>query len=135
MFRKLFDKTFLRFMAVGVINTIVGSGLQFLLYNVFFWPYWPATAANYIVGSVVSFLLNKHFTFRVKDSSLKTVLLFAGEIACCYLIAYGAAKPLTRWLLTGTPVAAQENIAMLVGMGIFVVLNYLGQRFIVFRKR
>lgn len=132
--KKLFDKTFLRFLMVGGINTLVGSGLQFLLYNVFHWGYWPASAANYTVGSVVSYFLNKYFTFRVPKKSVKTAILFVLEIACCYLIAYGIAKPLAHMALSGASVTVQENLAMLVGMGIFVVLNYLGQRFIVFRK-
>ena len=32
------------------------------------------------------------------------------------------------------PLKVQENGAMLVGMGLFVVLNYTGQRYFAFRK-
>ena len=133
--KKLFDKTFLRFLLVGGVNTLVCSGLQFVLYNIFRWGYWPATAANYIVGSTVSYFLNKRFTFRVQDKSLRTAVLFVLEIACCYFIAYGVAKPLALAALSGYGLNLQENIAMLVGMAIFSGLNYLGQRFIVFRKK
>ena len=31
--RKLIDKTFLKFLLVGVINTLVGTGTMFALYN------------------------------------------------------------------------------------------------------
>lgn len=133
--KKLFDKTFLRFLLVGGINTVICSGLQFVLYNVFSWGYWPATAANYIVGSTVSYFLNKHYTFQSGDKEPITVLWFILEIACCYFIAYGVAKPLAHQILSGYGIDSKENVAMLVGMAMFSGLNYLGQRFIVFRKK
>lgn len=133
--KKLFDKTFLRFLLVGGINTVLCSGLQFALYNFFSWGYWPATAANYIVGSTVSYFLNKHYTFKATDKKPLTALWFVLEIACCYLIAYGVAKPLTAAILAGYGLSHKENVAMIVGMIMFSGLNYLGQRFLVFRKK
>ena len=56
------------------------------------------------------------------------------NISVCYLIAYGAAKPLVRALLSGASATIQENVAMLCGMCLFVALNYLGQRFFAFKS-
>ena len=56
------------------------------------------------------------------------------NITVCYLIAYGVAKPLVAHVLSGQTVTIQENGAMLVGMVLFVILNYLGQRFFAFKK-
>ncbi|MBR5260556.1 MAG: GtrA family protein, partial [Oscillospiraceae bacterium] len=64
MIRKFLDKTFLRFVAVGVVNTLFGSGIMFLFYNVFHFGYWISSASNYVFGSILSYFLNKHFTFR-----------------------------------------------------------------------
>ena len=70
LFCKLFDKSFLKFLAVGVINTLVGYGVMFGLYNLaglHTWGdlgFWISSAANYVVGSIVSFFLNKNFTFQ-----------------------------------------------------------------------
>ena len=50
------------------------------------------------------------------------------------LLAYGLAKPLAMRALSGMTVTVQENVAMLVGMCLFVGFNYLGQRFFVFRE-
>ena len=44
------------------------------------------------------------------------------------------AKPVVRFILSGCSVNIQENMAMLVGMCIFVGLNYVGQRFVVFKR-
>ena len=54
-------------------------------------------------------------------------------VAVCWLIAYGAAKPLMLRLLSGAGEKLQTNAAMVVGMGLYTVLNYLGQRFFAFR--
>ena len=133
MTNKIIDMATIKFLMVGVINTLVGTGVMFLLYNVFSASYWVSSAANYIVGSVVSYFLNKYFTFQNKEESMVQVLKFVVNISICYLIAYGGAKPLVRYLLSSSNEKVQDNISMLIGMGLFVVLNYFGQRFIVFK--
>ena len=134
MIRKWIDGTLLRFLIVGVINTLVGCGTMFLLYNLAHWSYWASSAANYIVGGIVSFFLNKYFTFRKKEWSWGQVVRFAGNVAVCWLLAYGMAKPMVLHLLEGQSVWIQENVAMFVGMCLYTALNYLGQRFFAFRK-
>ena len=59
---KFLDKTFLRFVIVGVINTIFGTAIMFVFYNVFHLSYWISSASNYFFGSILSYFLNKHFT-------------------------------------------------------------------------
>jgi putative flippase GtrA len=130
---KLLDKTFWKFILVGVANTLFGTAIMFGFYNLLHFGYWVSSAANYILASILSYFLNKYFTFKNKKKSFKQIIVFAINIATCYFIAYGLAKPLATWILSGAQKNVQENIAMLVGMGLFVVLNYLGQRFFVFR--
>ena len=99
--------------------------------------YWISSAANYLVGSVVSFFLNKHFTFRSREKGPGVVLRFAANITVCWLLAYGLAKPAMGALLSGTALSPQlqGNLTMLAGSGLFVLLNYFGQRFFAFRSR
>ncbi len=133
--KKLFDATLLRFLLVGVINTLVGSGTMFLLYNLAHWSYWASSAANYVVGGIVSFFLNKYFTFRSTAWSWKEGGRFVLTVAICYLLAYGAAKPVVHALLAGQSTVFRDNAAMLTGMCLYTGLNYLGQRFFAFRKK
>lgn len=130
---KLIDITTIKFLIVGVINTLVGTGVMFVLYNFFSVSYWISSAANYVVGSIVSYFLNKYFTFQNKEKSLKQMIRFIVNIAVCYLAAYGAAKPLISWSLSDINEKVQGNVAMLAGMCLFVVLNYFGQRWFVFQ--
>ena len=134
MVRKWIDGTMLRFLMVGVINTLVGCGTMFLLSNWAHCSYWLSSAANYVVGGIVSFFLNKYFTFRKKEWSWSQVVKFAINVAVCWLLAYGLAKPLVLRILEGQSLWLQENVAMLVGMCLYTALNYLGQRFFAFRK-
>lgn len=131
---KLIDKTTIKFLLVGVINTIVGTSIMFLLYNVGHMNYWVSSAANYIVGSIVSYFLNKYFTFQNKEKSVQQIVRFVVNISVCYLLAYGIARPLIRAIFSFAEKAVQDNVAMLAGMCLFVGFNYLGQRFLVFKE-
>ena len=130
---RIFDRTVLRFLIVGVVNTLFGTIVMFSLYNLAGCSYWISSAANYILGSILSFFLNKYFTFQNRERSWGQVVRFTVNIAACYLAAYGVAKPAVRMLLSGQSVSIQENAAMLVGMCLFTGLNYFGQRFFAFR--
>ena len=130
---RIFDRTILKFLIVGVVNTLFGTAVMFSLYNLAGCSYWISSAANYILGSILSFFLNKYFTFQNKERPWRQVVRFTVNIAACYLVAYGVAKPAVRMLLSGQSVSIQENAAMLVGMCLFTGLNYFGQRFFAFR--
>lgn len=132
--RSVVDIKLLKFLLVGVINTLVGTAIMFGLYNLAGCGYWFSSAANYVLTSILSFFLNKYFTFRSKGGSWKEVLRFALNIAVCYLLAYGIAKPLVLWLLSGSSDTLRDNVSMLVGMCLFTGLNYLGQRFFAFKE-
>ena len=131
----LFDAKLLRFLIVGVINTLVGSAIMFGLYNLAHCSYWLSSAANYVLTSILSFFLNKYFTFQNREQSLSQVLRFVINIAVCYGVAYGVAKPLCKALLAGASATVRDNVSMLVGMVLFTGLNYLGQRFFAFQSK
>ena len=135
MLQKIFDKTFWKFMLVGVANTLFGTAVMFLFYNLFHFDYWVSSAANYVFGSILSYILNRFFTFKSKTATKKTLWRFVANISLCYLCAYGVAKPLVRWMFSSATPAFQDNVAMLAGMCLFMGLNYLGQRFFVFREQ
>lgn len=133
--KNIFDITTLKFIAVGIINTFVGMGTMFLLYNVFHASYWLSNISNVVIGSIVSYFLNKYFTFKSYKKSIKEVVIFAVNIAVCHFVAYGLAKPLVNIILASINDNLRTNIAFVVGAGLFVVLNYFGQRFIVFKYK
>ena len=132
------DKSFLKFIIVGVINTIIGLTIMFACYNLLHLGYWISSALDYIIASIISYFLNKHFTFKYKEDNGHSFLRFVLNIAVCYFVAFSIARPVVRWCLQVFSFAFDksllENIAMLIGSGIFTIINYLGQRFFAFKK-
>jgi len=132
---QLFDAKLLKFLFVGVLNTLLGAAIMFGLYNLAGFGYWSAPAVSNIVVSVFSFFMNRSFTFGDKSSPGLPALKFAANIAVCYLLAFSLAKPLVLSLLGSMNLSESitDNIAMFAGMVIFTGFNYIGQRYIVFR--
>lgn len=128
--KKLFDQTLWKFLLVGVVNTLAGSAVMFGCYNLLGLGYWVSSAANYVCGSILSYGLNKRFTFQSREKG--SLGRFTIHILVCYLLAYGAARPVTHWALSATDPVLRDNAAMLVGLALFTLLNYLGQRWFVF---
>lgn len=134
MLSKLLDKTFLKFIVVGVINTLFGTAIMFAFYNILGLSYWLSSASNYFFGSILSYFLNKYYTFQNKEKGFGPVIRFIINITICYTVAYGVAKPIVGFMLQRSPITVRDNVAMIVGMGLFVCLNYCGQRFFAFKK-
>lgn len=123
-----------KFLLVGIINTIVGYSVMFGAYNLLHLDYWVSSAANYVIGSICSFFLNKYFTFQARKFSVAELVRFIICIVVCYLIGYGIARPVVRFIFQSADPIVQDNLAMLGGSGVFTVLNFFGQKFFVFRN-
>jgi len=132
---KLHNHNFIKFIIVGIINTLVGSALIFILYNACGMSYWLSSGISYILVSVLSFFLNKYFTFTVAEWNIFMVVAFVVNIAICYVIAYGIAKPVMNYFMRTSPQKTRENAALFTGICLFTGLNYLGQRFIIFKPK
>ena len=101
----------IHFGMVGVINTLMGWVIMAVLYNLIHMSYWVSSGISYFIGSVFSYHANaKPFTARALDA---LGLSADGRVS----------------------VALLDNIAMFLGMCFFIVMNFFGQKFFVFRKR
>ena len=134
--KKFFDKTLLKFLVVGVLNTLFSLTIMFSLYQLADFGYWSASATAYILASILSFVLNRRFTFENDAPILKTAIKFTVNVAVCYLLAYSIAEPVVVLVMgkMGLSDSFVEQIAMLFGTCLFTALNYVGQRFFAFRK-
>ena len=134
---RLIDASIPKFLLVGVGNTLLSMVIMFLLRDLAGLGYWGATAPAYLAGAVMSFFLNRSFTFRSQEVIWKAALKFTINVAVCYLIANSLARPAAQAVLSGTTLSADwvERISMLLGMVLYTGLNYLGQRFFAFRTK
>ena len=79
--------TLIKYLLVGVLNTIVGFGLIFLL----MWRGFSPEISNiigYAVGICFSFVMNKIFTFQSKQASKKANLAEFAKFVSSMLIAW-----------------------------------------------
>ena len=133
--KELFDVKLLKFLTVGVINTIVGAGTMFLLYNLAHCNYWFSSACNYVVGGICSYFLNKYFTFQNHKKGLNQIIQFIVLLVICYLISYVLAKYFIYLIFSSQSVKIKDNIAMLTGEFLYLAINYLSQRLVVFKDK
>lgn len=131
---KLIDSSIPKFLLVGVGNTLLSAVLMFLLEGL---GYWPSTAIAYVAGAVMSFFLNRKFTFRSDEEFGRSAAKFAVNVAVCYVLAYSIAQPLGKAVLGAAGVSGVwlERLTKIGGMGLYTILNYFGQRFFAFKKR
>lgn len=133
MKNKLWNSSFVRFLLVGVGNTLLSVILMYALEGL---GYWPSTAIAYAAGAALSFFLNRYFTFHSQEDFWRSLGKFIVNVAVCYAVAYALAQPLVNGVLGGTGLSDvwRERIAKLAGMCLYTLLNYCGQRFFAFRR-
>ncbi|MFT4414459.1 GtrA family protein [Fredinandcohnia humi] len=130
--------SFVRFLLVGVVNTIVGLSFMYLFLLVFQFNYWASTFMGNAIGAVVSYFLNKRFTFQSNVPMGSSMIRFVLVIVGCYLLSYKVGLDMTGWILAKVnflPNDYIDEVAVLVGSGLYTITNYAGQRFFVFPKK
>jgi len=137
LIKKLFSAPIIRFAMVGALNTLVGAAIMFGSYNLLGIPKEIAELLNYTLTSVMSFFINKSFTFRDRESvNVWTYAWkFALVIIVCYFFAFLPEKLIMAKLFVEKSEALRGNVSMVVHNVSFFILNYIGQRFFAFPKK
>jgi len=129
--------SFFRFLLVGVINTIIGLSVMFILLNLIGWTYWLATFVGNCIGAGVSYVLNRSFTFNSNVNGSKGIPKFFLVILSCYVLSYfigGVAAKSIHLSSQTFSYISKDELAVLIGTVLYTFTNYLGQKFIVFRS-
>ncbi|SFW67735.1 GtrA family protein [Amycolatopsis australiensis] len=128
---KLITPTQLRFGLVGVANTLVDA-LGYALLVTLGVPLFAANFVSTTTGMLLSFTLNRNFTFRAKDGDVRRqALLFFGVTAFGLwvvqaLVIFGVTK-----LFPGVNLLVPKFAGIAVGL----VWNYVLYHKVVFRHR
>jgi len=133
--KMIFDKVFLKFLLVGVINSIVGCTIMFVMHNILHMGYWLSSCSGYFLSAILGFFLNKHFTFKVDRWSAFMVISFIVVIVISYFLPYWIAEQIIIVTFKETSEIFRGNVALVVGTCMASTVSYLCQRFIVFRKK
>ena len=123
--------TLVKYLLVGVLNTIVGFGLIFLL---MYFGYSPelANIIGYAVGICFSFVMNKIFTFKSKQTSKTANLKEFAKFVSSMLIAWSLNFITLKICLK---MGVNAYLAQLISGGIYTITGYLLSKIWVFKKQ
>ncbi|ALC89517.1 hypothetical protein AM500_06760 [Bacillus sp. FJAT-18017] len=126
--------SFIRFAMVGVANTVAGLLIMLSLLNLFNASYWISTFIGNTAGAVLSFYLNRTFTFRSKVRFTKGAPRFVLVILVCYIFSYWiSGKVVALGIASFLPAGLHNDAAVLIGSVIYTISNYFGQKLFVFK--
>lgn len=129
---------FLRFLIVGMLNTMVGMGLMFLLKNGLDWPYWHSTFTGNSIGAAVSFILNRAFTFQSSVPVRVGAPRFVLVILVSYILSFSVSHSITERINESTIhdlYLSLDSIAIILGSIFYTITNFIGQKVFVFKER
>ena len=131
---------FIRFMFVGALNTVLGYLVVFVAYNIIHLSYWVASATAYIALLPVNYFLHKRITFkRHNKTTLSESIAYTANILICYLLAYKCSHLVIcyamRNFLRIETIKIIENVALIAGNVLYALLNFLGQKLLVFKDK
>ncbi|MBE3563903.1 MAG: GtrA family protein [Hydrogenibacillus schlegelii] len=136
-----------RYLAVGVVNTLVGTGAMLFLLRLGV-PYWPATAGGFALGLGTSFALNRRFTFGRRGDVRRAFGRFLLVTFVGYGVAFFVARRMASAVWGGLSVLAAalgagpigaspqgfEMLAVVIGTGLYTILTFVGHRMWTFRE-
>ena len=146
--KRMVDRTLVYYVIIGFLNFIVCTALMFLLFNVCGFSDHVAPLFNYGLGSLIWYLACRYILFRGRESTWQQIVRFLAEVLVCYLVSYYVAAPLLSKVLLryhrvrrlfsfggDSTEMIRGNCEMTVGVVVYAILNYFGQRYFVFSGR
>ncbi len=135
MLKKLFEKYYdiITYLVFGVLTTAVNYVVYLPCYNLL---HFSATVSNiiaWVVAVAFAYLTNKPFVFKSHDWSAKTVLPELTKFVGCRV---GSGLLETAIIFVTVDLLHWNgNIWKLIVSVLVVILNYVGSKLLVFRKK
>jgi len=119
------SNTVVRFVFVGIANTLIGLSLIFVAKGLLGAGDVVANAFGYGVGMLVSFALNRSWTFVHKGPTGRAFVIF--------LVVQGVAYSLNLvCVLAMIGLGVDSYVSQVLGMPPYIVVSYLGSRYFAF---
>jgi len=113
-----------RFLVAGI--SAVGTDLvtYYILLNYFNTDF--SKGISFLLGTIVAFIINKYWTFEKKEKSYKEIIQFS----ILYTATLGANIVTNKFILD---IYNMTLLAFLIATGVSTVMNFIGQKWWVFR--
>ncbi|RDU60535.1 GtrA family protein [Helicobacter marmotae] len=120
-------KSGLMYLGIGIINTCVGYGVIFLALWCGFMPE-VANIIGYGVGFIISYILNKTFTFASPSSHKRDLPRFLLAMGVAYIAQFITMSCSYRIF------GLNAYIAQIVGGAVYVCIGFVMSRYYAFRS-
>ena len=117
-----------------ILKFLVGGGtaviIDFLVYKILMIVGIERTIAktiSFICGSIVGFIINKYWTFKSPKFQIKEILKYT----ILYIITAFINSQVNKYTLL---LFGSEIFAFLCATGVSTILNFLGQKFLIFTR-
>lgn len=126
--KEVFDRYFFRYIVIGIVNTIAGYGTIFSL--MFYFSLIPEISNffGYLVGILISYILNKKFNFKSKGSHKKELPKFIIGLGIAYFVNLLVLFISYRFL------NINMYLAQFIAGCFYVITGYLMSKYFAFRK-
>lgn len=135
MLKQLLDKyrSVIAYVFFGGVTTVVNLAAYYLCYHLFSIPNTPSVVISWILAVLVAFLTNKPFVFESLDWSLAVLLPEISSFFGCR-----AGTGVVELIFMHITVDIMDFSGMLMKLLInilVIILNYVGSKLLVFRKK
>ena len=121
------EKQFIKFIIIGFKSTLINYFFFMILYkttyNIFL-----ASIFGYLAGNINSYIFGKKWIF--KNSEIKNDFIFI-KFLMVYLFGAYVLSSITNYL---SMLGIDHRLAWLVGISFCTLNNFLGSKYLVFRK-
>ncbi|AKT90577.1 polysaccharide biosynthesis protein, GtrA family [Campylobacter ureolyticus RIGS 9880] len=121
----MIDKKLIKYLLVGVLNTIIGFGI---IFGLMFTGISPeiSNLSGYSIGIVISYILNKIFTFQSKTKSKIEFIKFILAMLMAYILNFITLKICLS-------LSINPYISQIFAGGIYTISGFLLSKFWVFK--
>jgi putative flippase GtrA len=123
-----FSIQFLKFLGVGVANTLIGLGVIYAAKYFLEMRDVPANLVGYSIGLMISFALNSRWTFAYEGPRVPAL----GKFILVTALAYSA--NLLIVLIAIDYFELNGYLGQALGMPVYTVASYLASKHVVFSK-
>lgn len=117
---------FLRFVSVGALNTTIGLAIIWTAMAVLRIDYRAANAIGYAIGAIISFALNRSWTFRHTGNVAGAFARWLVILGLAWLANIAVVMALHAWLRVGV------YAAQIGGIATYTACSFLGARYFAF---
>ena len=116
-----------KFIIIGIIAVSIDAFVYYLLGNFEFFSYEISKRISFICGAAFAFFFNRSYVFQIKHKNISQILGFS----ILYLISFLCNAFSHDFILNKLSV---PTVAFIFATTVSTIINYLGQKFIVFKK-